>query len=283
MENKNREQVNSTKIDIPVRHPKFDFSKSIVYKKTGVRMIAHFLDAMSVTFPVGEPFFIASVKYFEKEITNKELLEKVKQFYGQEVSHTAEHVTYNNMLERQGYNIEKLIHSFDNRKARLERQNFRFRRQRMLAITVALEYLIALMADELLNNPEVLDGFDDVHADIWRWHSIEEIEHKAVAFDVYNAIGGYYSERVTFLFIITLVLLFLVGKNFLYFLRKDKLLFNPKAWFFAFRYSFIKPGFFRKILPKYLRLYRPDYHPWNEDNSYLVKKWKAEYSYVDQT
>ena len=283
MDNKCREQVNSTKIDIPVRHPKFNFSKSIVYKKTGVRMIAHFLDAMSITFPVGEPFFITSVKYFEKEITNKELLEKVNQFYGQEVSHTAEHVTYNKMLERQGYNIEKLIHSFDTRKAHLERQNLRFRRQRMLAITVGLEYLIALMADELLNTPEVLEGFDRTHADIWRWHSIEEVEHKAVAFDVYNAIGGYYSERVTFLFIITLVLVFLVGKNFIYFLIKDKLLFNLKAWAFAFRFTLIKPGFFRKIIPAYLKLYRPGYHPWDNDNSYLIKKWKAEYAYVDKT
>lgn len=283
MENNLRVQVNSTKIDIPVRRPRFNFSEPIVYKKIGVRMISHFLDAMSITFPIGEPFFIESIKFFEKEITNKELLKKIDDFYGQEASHTAEHASYNNMLEGLGYDTEKLLHLFDKRKDRMRNRSLRFRRQRLLAITVALEYLISLMADQLLVTPEVLEGFEKTHADIWRWHSVEEVEHKAVAFDVYNAIGGRYSERVTFLVIITLFFGFLAIRNFLYFLRKDKLLFSIRGWAFVLSFSFLKPGFFRKAIPKYFRFFKPNYNPWNEDNSHLVRKWQAEYSYVDKT
>ena len=45
---------------------------------------------------------------------------------------------------------------------------------------------------------------------LWMWHALEEIEHKGVAFDVYEAVGGGYLRRalamlwVTVLFALTL-------------------------------------------------------------------------------
>ena len=50
---------------------------------------------------------------------------------------------------------------------------------------MALEHFTAILAHELLANPRHLDGAEPETADLWRWHAVEEIEHKGVAYDTW--------------------------------------------------------------------------------------------------
>jgi len=61
------------------------------------------------------------------------------------------------------------------------------------------------MAHDLLEHPERSDGVDENFKQLWRWHAIEETEHKAVAFDVYQAVGGGYFRRVFNMLIVTIM------------------------------------------------------------------------------
>ena len=56
-----------------------------------------------------------------------------------------------------------------------------------MAVTVALEHVTAILADALLTDPRHLAGASEEATAMWRWHAIEEIEHKAVAFDTFLA------------------------------------------------------------------------------------------------
>ena len=53
-----------------------------------------------------------------------------------------------------------------------------------LAITIALEHFTAIISRHLLADPRYLEGADPEAAEIWRWHAMEEIEHKGLVFDV---------------------------------------------------------------------------------------------------
>ncbi len=109
MDNNSKSKINSSKHEIPIRRPKFDFSKSLVSRKPKDLIISNFLNSLSIALPLGESFFILSIKNYENKITDKGLLYNVKQFYGQESAHTFEHNGYNEMLKKHGYDIEKLL------------------------------------------------------------------------------------------------------------------------------------------------------------------------------
>ena len=53
-------------------------------------------------------------------------------------------------------------------------------------MTVGMEHLTAIMAEHILTTPEALEPLDETVKELLYWHAVEEIEHKAVAFDVYR-------------------------------------------------------------------------------------------------
>ena len=150
------------------------------------------LAALSASFPPGERFFIDSVRHYQKEITDPELKAAVRAFIGQEAHHSKEHEALNGYMQARGINLK-----------RLEREVMwlmnvlrkRLSPERQLAHTVAVEHFTALMAEEFLLKYDALEEMDPRMAPIWAWHAIEESEHKAVAFDVYQQVSGNYLIR----------------------------------------------------------------------------------------
>ncbi|WP_163614760.1 metal-dependent hydrolase, partial [Klebsiella pneumoniae] len=86
---------------------------------------------------------------------------------------------YSDRLRALGYDIDRL-EGGAKRRIRFAQQKLHPSRQ--LAATAALEHLTAIMADCLLSNPRWLEGADPTMARLWRWHALEETEHKAVAY-----------------------------------------------------------------------------------------------------
>lgn len=238
--------------------------------------VSHLFNALSQFFPEGEKFFIDSVRHYRDRISDPRLKAEVQGFIGQEAMHGREHRAYNEALARAGYPI-----------AWLEKRvlgELRFARKvwgpkGRLAITIALEHLTAIMADRVLNDPRLLEGSDPRVAALWRWHAVEETEHKAVAFDVYRAVVGggvlAYLLRVFTLLTSTVRFYWMTLSFHRVFVRHDRAPRQPGGVRALLSFLFVDPGVWVRIFPAWCAYFRPGFHPWQHDNRAAVEAWKA--------
>jgi uncharacterized protein len=227
-------------------------------------------NALSATFPKGEAFFIESVRKFRDGASPK-LAEEIRAFVAQEVIHSREHIAFNKRAHEAGYDLALLDRQVD---ARLDLVRSK-PPIASLAATMALEHFTAILAHELLREPRHLEGADAESQALWRWHAIEEIEHKGVAYDTWmHATRNW--PRFKRWQVKTKVML-LVTRNFLVdrtagaleLLRQDGIT-GPGAWARLFWYAFGKPGMMRKIAAAWASFFMPGFHPWNHDDRALI-------------
>ncbi len=244
------------------------------YWHGGRRAVTLFFNNLSVFFPPGERFFVTSVKAFRDRIKEPQLAAEVKAFCAQEGIHSREHVRYNEMLRAQGYPIEVMEHRLTRL---LNFVRWANTKRVQLAVTVCLEHFTALMAEFMLGplSQKLLDGAHPTMAALWRWHAAEEIEHKAVAFDVYQKVGGYYLERAVVMLGTTFIFWFKVFEQQVRLMRADGLGASWTEWRALFRYVF-QPGGLQTLVRPYLAFFKPSFHPWQHDNRALLEDWKRE-------
>ncbi len=235
----------------------------------------HYFNALSSSFPVGERFFIRSVRHYEPQITDTKLSQQILQFVGQEGHHRIEHRRHIDILLAQGYGgvrrFERFVQSL------LDFLNKRFPLY-SLAATVALEHFTAILADQLLRYPD--RWLAQMHPDmrlLWHWHAIEEAEHKAVAFDVYQQVSGNYLLRISAMIVETAGLLLDMLARTVYFLWKDGKLFNLRLWFEGVAFVWGRRGTLGSVIGDYFKFFRPSFHPWQNDNYDLIQQFLADY------
>lgn len=260
-----------------VRRPDFDFPADMpMWWWDNNPMKTLMLAALSSGFPPGERFFIDSVRHYQDQITDPELQKAIRGFIGQEAHHSKEHKLLNGFLQDRGIGLDRLdreIQGF------MDWMKKNFSPERQLAHTAAVEHFTALMAEAfLLKYDEALDSMDPRIAPIWAWHAIEESEHKAVAFDVYKAVGGSEFVRVTEMMMVSFLFPLFTTIHLTQLMKEAGELGNVKAWAQGLNYFFgTAPGVFRKLLPEYLAYYSPNFHPWQQDNRHLVEKAKKKW------
>lgn len=231
-----------------------------------------FYNALSALFPLGERFFMDSVKHF-RDRTDGKLKEQVADFLYQEAMHTREHVVFNKMATDAGYDIKKL----ENRAARLLGWARKKRQIYQLAATAALEHFTAMMAHALLADSRHLRDAPEEARQMWEWHAMEEIEHKAVAYDTYMAAlkkwpaFARWGLRSIVMIVATILFIYAAIANTKDLFRQDGID-NGKSWRRLARYLFVEPGLLRKVLKSYFSYYRPGFHPWEEDDRALLAK-----------
>ena len=227
-------------------------------------------NALSATFPKGEAFFVESVRKF-RDGADPKLAAEIKAFTTQEVMHSREHVQFNRRAHDAGYDLTKLEEQVD----------FRLDLVRSkppiasLAATMALEHFTAILAHELLRDPRHLDQADAETAAMWRWHAIEEIEHKGVAYDTWLHATKDWPRSKRWK--VKAKVMLLVTRNFvvdrtagaLELLRQDGIT-GPKAWARLFWFAYVRPGMIRKILGAWAGFFMPGFHPWNHDDRPLI-------------
>ncbi len=227
-------------------------------------------NALSGTFPEGEKLFIEAVTRF-KDRVGEPLRSQIGDFVRQEAAHTREHLAFNQALGRR-YNMSGI------ETRTLNRVTFARTRPHLgqLAATAALEHFTAILAHDALTHPEDFAGAPEEIVKLWRWHAVEEIEHKAVAFDVLAAVVADRAPirrwllRSISMALITLAFAHSMIVNTADLLRQDGI--EPRSMRgAAWRYFvFGKPGVLRRILPHYLAWYRPGFHPWQKDDRALL-------------
>ncbi|MFT3727549.1 MAG: metal-dependent hydrolase [Terricaulis sp.] len=234
-------------------------------------------NALSLTFPEGERVFIDAVRHYRGEVSGK-LADDVKGFIAQEAIHSREHHTLNQLIDGKKYPVAEIEAAMKERVA--------FARSRgpmpMLISTIALEHFTAMMADAHARHRNLFENVEPGIERLWRWHAVEETEHKAVAFDVFMRVTRDWSPwrryfrrclamaLITFFFtrnITDYAARLLTADGYTY---KDAV----KA---VRRYVWRTPGLFSRNAKTYFAWYRPGFHPWDEDNRALVAEWKSEF------
>lgn len=275
-----RRRLDPPRPDIVVRRPalQLDPKRSKLWLGGGTPTLL--LHALSPTFPGGEFFFIKSVMAFKDQIADPRLREEMHRFAAQEAVHTREHLAYDESV--QGHYDLKLIEEICKRDLARTYGFLRRTKKRWfngpriaLAVTVALEHVTATLGHQVLSDDRVLADAEPEFARLWRWHAAEEIEHKAVAFDVFEAVGGTWLERTAAFTIMTNLLLFDTLRLVGHFLAVDGRRFDRKAWGEIGRFLFVSPGVVRRSLPQLADFYRPGFHPWDHDDRALLEGWQA--------
>jgi predicted metal-dependent hydrolase len=232
-------------------------------------------NALSSTFPIGEAYFVESVRAFREGAPPK-LAEEIKAFTTQEAIHSREHDAFNKRAEQAGYDLSTLETQVEKRLS--------ITRERPpivnVAATMALEHFTAILAHQLLANPRHLEGAEPEAAELWRWHACEEIEHKGVAYDtwLYATRGWPRYKRWK----VKAKVMLLVTRNFLVdrtrgaleLMRQDGVT-GLDAWRRLLWYQWVRPGMFRKIAGAWLKYFLPGFHPWNEDDRHLLAAYEA--------
>ncbi|MEM7255312.1 MAG: metal-dependent hydrolase [Pseudomonadota bacterium] len=259
---------------IEPRHPNVDVEPYLASDWMGGDAFrTAFFNALSLVFPVGERFFIDCVREFESEVTDPPLKQAVRGFIGQEGRHAREHRAYNDRLCALRHYDLATLEAPQRRRVAWAKQNVS--RYQRLAATVAYEHITALLADELLRNDHWLTDAPAEMAALWRWHAVEETEHKAVAFDVYRAVGGREAPRCAMLRFATFALLKDLLASVYAMLKADGRHRDWRVWRSGFRFMLGRGGVIRSLARPWRDFRRTDFHPWQHDNRDLIARWDA--------
>jgi len=193
--------------------------------------VAHWFNSLSITFPEGERFFVNSVRYYDQIAAEfPEFLSEVKSFMGQEGIHSREHEAYNASMAKAGYpiaNAEKVVYIG----LSIARP---FPRYIQLAVTAALEHFTAIFGEQVLREDGIVCGALPNMAAMWRWHFNEEIEHKAVAFNLLRLKAKrksiFYLVRTVSMALSTLIFLSVVTINQVALIKADRRLLDFRGW-----------------------------------------------------
>jgi uncharacterized protein len=190
---------------VPTRVMEFDSWLDDVPKhfaRNGDIVMSHVLTVLSSVFPDGEDYFVRSVEAVRDRIEEPRLREDVGGFIGQESMHGREHRALNERLGELGYPTRAIgayVRGLTTFRERLQSERAN------LAVTAGLEHYTATLAETLLTDPQARAevGHDGVRH-LLVWHALEEAEHKAVAFDVYQHVGGTERMRIATMWVIHL-------------------------------------------------------------------------------
>jgi len=262
-----------SKLDIERRSMRFAYSDIVgtqFYNDNPI--VTAFWVGLSATFPQGENEFIQSVKLFNDRIHDPKLKRDVADFTAQEAHHSFHHKHLNRHFDSQGFNTAGIEGYM---KKKLQHRKDNWTPEERLMRTVSAEHVTAVMAHYALTQKNSLTDTPDSFRDLLLWHSIEEIEHKSVAFDVYQSCVGdmpalkkHYAKFVFFEFPLSLL-------SMTRFLLKDRG--HKVTWAQRkgmVKYLFGKGGMTSSVKHLYWMFLRKDFHPWNHDDSALVDTWK---------
>ena len=260
--------------DLVVRRLLIDLDTPIAARWNGGDAFrSAFFSALSMSFPVGEQYFMDSVRSGLKTLPEPErqkFAQEVQGFVGQEATHRRIHSLFNGHLAKLGFKNDIERRALKRLKANAHR-DVRIH----VAATAATEHFTAIFADWMLHHPEALDGAEPRLKTLWLWHSAEESEHRNTAFDIYQAISGNHAWRLRIFRYITVIFLTDVLRQTIQNLWHDDSLFKWSTWQSGFKLLMAKDGMFRGNYGLWRDYLAPDFHPSQHDAS-ISKQWLLE-------
>lgn len=230
----------------------------------------HVENAFSILIPPGERFFIRSVRHYADQVTDPDTQELIRAFCQQEALHTKAHNELNASFKRFGIDVDREIAYADRSMAVIARI---LSPKSQLAVTAFLEHLTATGAHMMFQEADFME--EKMHPEMlrfWRWHAAEELEHKAVAFDLYHRIGGGYVRRV----LCAVATAVLLAVPFVRIARR-MMHEDPHNVTAAEREEAraIDRKLTRAQLKPILGFFKRDFHPWNAHDEAYLREWYA--------
>jgi predicted metal-dependent hydrolase len=222
-------------------------------------------NALSMSFPAGEQVFIDAVRVGIQALPPElqaRWADEAQAFIGQEATHRRIHTLFNEQLARQGF-VNHWQRRIEARAAALEQVGPRNR----LAVTAATEHWTAIFAEHLLAHPQLLEGAEPRLRDLWLWHSAEESEHRATAFDLYRALGGNEAWRLRIFRVVSWHFVVDTTRQTLHNLWRDGSWWRPGTWVSAWQVLLGPQGLVRRGIGPWRRYLRGDFHPSQADGS----------------
>jgi uncharacterized protein len=234
-----------------------------------------FYASLSATFPLGEAFFVRSVAQYSKQVSPA-LKTEVDAFVRQEAHHSREHAHFNASIVAAGLPIEaataQAATHIDNLDARLPIDR--------LASTVAVEHFTSVFAQELLSDSRHLAYCDPTSRALWQWHAIEEIEHKAVAMNVFNHMTADWGPLRRWFCRSGAMIDAIVRLTGVVWFGLSAMLahegHNTKGWQGrVLKYLLAEPGILTAMSGQIARFFLPGFHPNQTDEGQLLDKARA--------
>jgi len=232
-------------------------------------------NALSMSFPVGEQFFIDAVRAGVATLPEHQRVAfepAIRAFVGQEATHRRIHALFNAHLEKQG-----LVNRWEARaRARLktlEGVDLRI----WVGATAATEHFTAILAEHLLSDHSSLAGAQPRLATLWLWHASEETEHRSTAFDLYRAMDGNEEWRLRLFRVVTWNFFTDALRQTLNNLWHDGSFWRWRTWADGWRFLFGRHGIVRTLRQPWRRYLSADFHPSQQDDR-LAATWLREHA-----
>ena len=159
------------------------------------------MNGFSLIFPIGEEMLMKTLAEAKPLVQDPALQKQVAMFLLQEGSHRLEHRRYNEALASNGVTIANPIAAFSRL---LPDSSLTAPLVVRLAACAALEHFTAIFSASVQQHFAALCPEDSAYRRFWMWHTLEELEHRHVTFDVYQAFGGGYWQRCVMLLMLTI-------------------------------------------------------------------------------
>jgi len=227
-------------------------------------------NGINLLFPHGERFFVRSVHHYMDQLEDPQLRAQVKAFFQQEGHHARAHDELNAVMRAQGFSIDRFL---DRYKAVMAWLEPRTPAKINLAATAAAEHYTAILAHGAFKSP-MLDHAAPAMRELLAWHAAEEIEHKAVAFDVLQTIEPSYAVRMVGLAYATVMLsaFWFAGSTML--LRQERL--GLREIGRQLRAMRQRDPLIRRVFIAGIKQYiRRDFHPRDTADERLAAEWFA--------
>lgn len=248
--------------EMTIRRMAFDFTPGMQ------RVFIENDPAMSYTFlgtwmmlPYLEPYLIRTMRQALPRITDPQLKADLKMFCAQEGEHFKQHALANDIIR----SVNPAFAGLKDLETDLDAEYKRFSREKPLLFNLAYAEGFESMTSAASSVQLELGMYDRVEsplAELGKWHVMEELEHRTVAFDVYHAAGGGYLYRLRHQ-------LWAQGHYFKWVKRFADLMREADPELFA---AYDRPEvakarkawnrrYWRRALPRILKTYLPTYSP----------------------
>jgi predicted metal-dependent hydrolase len=238
------------------------------------------MNTLSLTFPDGERLFMDAVRAYRDQLSGR-LAKDARDFIAQEAIHSREHHLLNAVIDRAKYPVARVEEQI--------RERIEYSRaagpMRMLVATICLEHFTAMLADMFAAHDDMFTKTHPSLKDLWRWHAMEETEHKAVAYDVFLVAtkdwSGFkrYMRRAVAMLLISYFFSRNIATYASWMLEADG--YSPKDARKAVKaFLWKKPAFFGRGWKIWITWFKPGFHPWDHDNRALMAEWREEFNLV---
>lgn len=271
---------------LPIRKFRRDWAGMPVHWLPGDVLANHVLNVLHLVLPPGELWMCRLFNRALPLVQNAELADQVRGMVGQEAAHASGHRDVLQYYEERGFDLRPsqarlntifmkwLGDTFLGRYRLGEAAARRWLLAR-LGMVAAIEHLTCALGSWAFYNRELENScvFPDM-VSLIKWHAAEEMEHRCVAFDLYQHMGGGYWQRVILYVLVFAVIVLTWKRGAQAFLRQDVKVerrYSLLDYMASSRRGHVPSVSY--ILRACLRYMRPGFHPQAEASTEVVQAY----------